>query len=39
LATGNAKVSSVADAEALGLVIAGDLIAQGAADLIPKIAK
>jgi hydroxymethylbilane synthase len=39
LATGNAKVNSVAEAEALGLTVAQDLIAQGAENLIPKIAK
>ena len=39
LATGSAKVNSVADAEALGLAVAQDLIAQGAENLIPKIAK
>jgi hydroxymethylbilane synthase len=39
LATGNAKVNSVADAEALGLTVAQDLIQQGAENLIPKIAK
>ena len=39
LATGNAKVNSVAEAEALGLAVAQDLIAQGAENLIPKIAK
>ena len=39
LANGSAKVDSVADAEALGLSVAQDLIAQGATDLIPKIAK
>ncbi len=39
LATGRAKVNSVADAEALGLKVAQDLIAQGAENLIPKIAK
>ena len=36
LAQGNATVQSVADAEALGLAVAQDLLAQGAADLIPK---
>jgi hydroxymethylbilane synthase len=35
LANGAAKVQSLADAEALGLSIAKDLLAQGAADLIP----
>ena len=39
LAVGNAKVNSVADAEALGLTVAQDLIKQGAENLIPKIAK
>jgi hydroxymethylbilane synthase len=39
LATGNGIVKSVADAEALGLTVAKDLIAQGAIDLIPKNAK
>ena len=39
LAQGNATVQSVADAEALGLAVAQDLLAQGAADLIPKISK
>jgi hydroxymethylbilane synthase len=39
LATGNAKVNSIAEAEALGLTVAQDLIAQGAENLIPKIAK
>jgi hydroxymethylbilane synthase len=39
LAKGHAKVDSVADAEALGLDIAKQLIAQGAMELIPKIAK
>ena len=37
LATGNGTVNCVADAEALGLTVAKDLIAQGAIDLIPKI--
>ena len=36
LANGNAMVSTVAQAEALGLAVAKDLLAQGAADLIPK---
>ena len=36
LANGNALVSTVAQAEALGLAVAKDLLAQGAADLIPK---
>jgi hydroxymethylbilane synthase len=39
LAKGSAAVKSVEDAEALGLMIAKDLLAQGAADLIPKIVK
>jgi len=39
LANGNAKVQSIEEAEALGLVVAKDLLAQGAADLIPKITK
>jgi hydroxymethylbilane synthase len=39
LAKGDATVRSVDDAEALGLAVAKDLLAQGAADLIPKIAK
>ena len=39
LANGNAVVRSVEDAEALGLAVAQDLLAQGAADLIPKISK
>jgi hydroxymethylbilane synthase len=39
LAKGNAKVESIEDAEALGLAVAKDLLAQGAADLIPKISK
>ena len=39
LATGQATVNSVAQAEALGLAIAQDLIGQGAENLIPKIAK
>ena len=36
LANGNAMVSTVVQAEALGLAVAKDLLAQGAADLIPK---
>jgi hydroxymethylbilane synthase len=32
-------VKSIEDAEALGLAVAKDLFAQGAADLIPKITK
>ena len=36
LASGNAPVKSVQEAEALGLAVAKDLLAQGAADLIPK---
>jgi len=39
LASGNGTVQSIEDAEALGLVVANDLLAQGAADLIPKISK
>ena len=39
LAKGQAKVSSIEDAEALGLKIANELIAQGAMDLIPKMTK
>ena len=39
LASGSAAVQSIADAEALGLLVAQDLLAQGAADLIPKIVK
>jgi hydroxymethylbilane synthase len=39
LANGNAVVQSVEDAEALGLAVAQDLLAQGAADLIPQISK
>ena len=39
LANGNASVQSVEDAEALGLAVAKDLLAQGAADLIPNIPK
>jgi hydroxymethylbilane synthase len=39
LANGSAQVTSVEDAEALGLAVAKDLLAQGAADLIPKISK
>jgi hydroxymethylbilane synthase len=39
LANGNAQVKSIEDAEALGLAVAKDLFAQGAADLIPKITK
>ena len=39
LAHGNGAVRSVADAEALGLAVAKDLLAQGAAHLIPKIAQ
>jgi hydroxymethylbilane synthase len=39
LAKGSGAVSSVADAEALGLAVAQDLLAQGAAELIPKISK
>ena len=36
LASGKGVVQSIADAEALGLAVAKDLLAQGAADLIPK---
>ena len=39
LASGNGQVESVADAEALGLAVAKDLLAQGAADLIPTLPK
>jgi len=39
LAIGNAEVATVADAEALGLAVAKDLLAQGAADLIPNLSK
>lgn len=39
LANGSGKVSSVEDAEALGLTVAKDLLAQGAADLIPNVSK
>jgi hydroxymethylbilane synthase len=39
LASGKGVVQSIADAEALGLAVAKDLLAQGAADLIPKITK
>jgi len=39
LANGNARVKSIEDAESLGLAVAQDLLAQGAADLIPKISK
>ena len=39
IANGNAQVQSIEDAEALGLAVAKDLLAQGAADLIPKISK
>jgi len=39
LASGNGTVQSIEDAEALGLIVANDLLAQGAADLIPKISK
>ena len=39
LANGNAVVQTVEDAEALGLAVAQDLLAQGAADLIPQISK
>ncbi len=36
MATGSGLVTSIADAEALGLAVAQDLLAQGAAELIPK---
>jgi hydroxymethylbilane synthase len=36
LAHGKGVVQSLADAEALGLAVAQDLLAQGAAELIPK---
>jgi hydroxymethylbilane synthase len=36
LAEANGSVQNVAEAEALGLVVAQDLIAQGAADLLPN---
>jgi hydroxymethylbilane synthase len=39
LAIGNGPVQSVAQAEALGLAVAQDLLAQGAAYLIPQIPK
>jgi hydroxymethylbilane synthase len=39
IANGSAEVKSIADAEALGLVLAQDLLAQGAADLIPQLSK
>jgi hydroxymethylbilane synthase len=39
LANGSAQVKSVEDAEALGLVVAKDLLSQGAADLIPALPK
>jgi len=39
LANGSATVKSVEDAEALGLTVAKDLLAQGAADLIPVLPK
>jgi hydroxymethylbilane synthase len=39
LAKGSGTVTCVADAEALGLAVAQDLLAQGAAELIPKISK
>jgi porphobilinogen deaminase len=39
LASGNGPVESVQDAEALGLTVAKDLPAQGAADLIPALHK
>ena len=39
LALGNAKVQSIEDAESLGLAVATDLLAQGAADLITIVNK
>ena len=39
LANGSAQVQSVEDAEALGLAVAKDLLAQGAAELIPTLPK
>jgi hydroxymethylbilane synthase len=39
LANGSAQVQSVEDAEALGLTVAKDLLAQGAAKLIPNMDK
>ena len=39
LANGAGRVQSIEDAEALGLTIAHDLLAQGAADLIPQLPK
>jgi len=39
LATTSGAVNSIEEAEALGLVVAQDLLAQGAAELIPKILK
>jgi hydroxymethylbilane synthase len=39
LANGSAQVQSVEDAEALGLAVAKDLLAQGAAKLIPNMGK
>ena len=36
LACGSGVVKSIEEAEALGLVVAQDLLTQGAADLIPK---
>ena len=36
LATGSGRVTSIAQAEALGLTVAQDLLAQGAAELLPK---
>jgi len=35
-ASANAQVQTVAEAEALGLAVAQDLISQGAAALLPK---
>ncbi|HAT39366.1 hydroxymethylbilane synthase [Polynucleobacter necessarius] len=39
LAQGSAPVTSIADAEALGLAVSQDLLAQGAAELIPNFSK
>jgi hydroxymethylbilane synthase len=36
LATGTSTITSYAEAEAFGLVIADDLLAKGAAALLPK---
>jgi hydroxymethylbilane synthase len=38
-AQGNASVKSVTEAEALGLLLAQDLLGQGAADLIQNLPK